>query len=268
MLAVAGSGAVSRQEDLVARAKRTQRTDARRRNRAEQAALAGETIEAGEPGTTSSGTGASATKPAQQRPGFTSLMKAAYRPPNIVDDLKSLPMVLLNPGFAIATLGSIGIAVYFVFTFNDAVSQVPIGDTAGLAAVSQSYQVAAMMMGLVVSPPPAVGAFLIGFFAKRASWLGGLIYGIVCTILVIFVLQQPAGRLFTGDAPPQDFIVTYAAWAPMGAALFAAAAAWYKRFLNMSNPNRAARQEQQKKQERKPPQGRGDVKSNYRSGSR
>jgi hypothetical protein len=118
-------------------------------------------------------------------------------------------------------------------------------------------------MGMVISPPPAVGAFLIGFMAKRASWLGGLIYGIVCTIVVMLVLQQPAGRLFTGDASGQDFMVTYAAWAPMGAALFAAAAAWYKRFLNLSNPNRAARQEQQK-QERKA-QGRGDVKPNYRS---
>mgnify|MGYP003347034142 CR=1 FL=1 len=65
----------------------------------------------------------------------------------------------------------------------------------------------------------AVGAFLVGFLATRASWLGGLIYGIVCTIVVILVLQQPAGRLFTGDSPVQDFIVSYAAWAPVGAAL-------------------------------------------------
>ncbi len=268
MQAAARNGAVSRQEDLVARAKRTERTDARRRSRAEQAALAGETTEATEAGATatgSSGTGSADAKPAQ-RPGFTTLMKSAYRPPNIIDDLKALPVVLLNPGFLLATASSIGIAIWFVLSFNSAVSQVAIGDTESLATVSQSYQIPAMLMGMVISPPPAVGAFLIGFMAKRASWLGGLIYGIVCTIVVILVLQQPAGRLFTGDGSAQDFIVTYAAWAPVGAALFAAAAAWYKRFLNLSNPNRA-RQEQQKKQERKP-QGRGDVKPNVRSGSR
>lgn len=257
----------------MARAKRTERTDARRRHRAEQAEQAEQvaaTAQANEKAGGSNGTASSTAKPANaQRPGFTNLMKAAYRSPNILEDLKSLPIVLLNPGFAIATAGSIGIAIWFVLSFNTAVSAVPIGDTEGLAAVSQSYQIPAMLMGMVISPPPAVGAFLIGFMAKRASWLGGLVYGIVCTIVVILVLQQPAGRLFTGDAATEDFMVTYIAWAPMGAALFAAAAAWYKRFLNMSNPNRAARQEQQKqqKQERKP-QGRGDVKTNSRSGSR
>jgi hypothetical protein len=267
MQAAARTGTVSRQEDPVARAKRTERTDARRRRRAEQAALAGETVEAGEAATSTGAKDAAAAKPAQaQRPSFTTMMKAAYRPPNIVADLKALPVVLLNPGFLIATVGSIGIAIWFVLSFNTAVSLVPIGNKEGLAQVSQSYQVPAMLMGMVVSPPPAIGAFLIGFMAKRASWLGGLIYGIVCSVVVVLVLQQPAGRLFTGDASAQDFIVTYVAWAPMGSALFAAAAAWYKRFLQLSSPARA-RQEQQKKQERKP-QGRGDVKPNYRSGSR
>jgi hypothetical protein len=261
----------------VARAKRTERTDARRRHRAEQAALADAT--SGTEATAGSAVTSKAdatsksvatSKPAQpQRPGFMTLMKQAYRAPNIVDDLKALPEVLINPGFAIATLGSIGIAIWFVVSYNSAVSAVPVGDTAGLAAVSQSYQIPAMLMGMVISPPPAVGAFLIGFMAKRASWLGGLIYGIICTIIVILVLQQPAGRLFTGDTAGDSILVTTAAWAPLGAALFAAAAAWYKRFLNMSNPNRA-RQEQQKKQQQpeRKQQGRGDVKPNYRSGSR
>ncbi len=253
----------------MARAKRTDRTDARRRRRAEQAALTGETETIEETTAKPGSTSATKAKPASgQRPGFTALMKQAYRPPQIIDDLKALPLVLINPGFLLASAGSIAIAVWFVLSYNTAVSAVPIGDAEGLAAVSNSYQIPAMLMGMVISPPPAVGAFLIGFMAKRASWLGGLIYGILCTIIVILVLQQPAGRLFTGDASAESFIASTAAWSPVGAALFAAAAAWYKRFLNLSNPSRAAAQrerDQQGKQQK--PQGRGDVKPNHRSTS-
>jgi hypothetical protein len=255
----------------VARAKRTERTDARRRYREEQATLTGEegasetTMSESTSKSTTSKSTTQGAKPTGQRLGFTTLMKAAYRPPRIVDDLKSLPIVVTNIGFIGATLGSIAIAVWFCISYNTAISAVPIGDTAGLQAVSASYQIPAMLMGMVISPPPAVGAFLIGFMAKRASWLGGLIYGVICTIIVILVLQQPAGRLFTADGSPDAIIASTAAWSPIGAALFAAAAAWYKRFLNLSNPNRA-KAEEQKKTEKKP-QGRGDVKPNHRSTS-
>jgi hypothetical protein len=265
----------------VARAKRTERTDARRRYREEQAPLTGEegasetTSEttskptASNPSNSKSSTSKSATdgaRPAGQRQGFMTLMKAAYRPPRVIDDLKSLPLVVTNIGFIGASLGSIAIAVWFCLSYNTPISAVPIGDTAGLQAVSASYQIPAMLMGMVISPPPAVGAFLIGFMAKRASWLGGLLYGILCTIIVILVLQQPAGRLFTADGSPDAIIASTAAWAPIGAALFAAAAAWYKRFLNLSNPNRA-RAEQEKKKTTGKPSGRGDVKPNHRSTS-
>ena len=91
---------------------------------------------------------------------------------------------------------------------------------------------------MALQPPPAIGAFLIGFAAKRASWLGGLIYGIFVTIVAIVVLQTPAGRLLTGDGSAEAVIVGHAAWSPVGAALFASAAAWYRRFLDLANPNR------------------------------
>ena len=92
----------------------------------------------------------------------------------------------------------------------------------------------------------AIGAFLIGFTAKRASWLGGLIYGIFVTIVAIVILQTQAGRLLTGDTSAQAVIVGHAAWSPLGAALFASAAAWYRRFLDLANPNRQAQQQARK----------------------
>jgi hypothetical protein len=39
----------------------------------------------------------------------------------------------------------------------------------------------------------------------------------------------------------QSLVIT-----PISGALYAAAAAWYKRFLNLANPNRAARAQQQR----------------------
>lgn len=250
----------------MARAKRTQRTDARKRYRAEQAGPAETGASATAAGTTASKAApGQPAKSGQQRPGFTTLMRSAYRSPNILEDLRALPVVLLNPGFLIAMAASAAIAVWFCLAYNGPVSQVPANDTEGLSAVLSSYSIPYMLMGMVFSPPPAVGAFLIGFMAKRASWLGGLIYGIFCVIVVILVLQQPAGRMYTVNQTAEQWIIQNAALAPVGAALFAAAAAWYKRFLALSSPNRNAAREQQKKQPK--PQGRGDVRPNHKSRS-
>ena len=50
---------------------------------------------------------------------------------------------------------------------------------------------------MFVTPPTAAGAFLIGFTAKRASWLGGLAFGVVAAICYVVVLSSPAGKMLT-----------------------------------------------------------------------
>jgi hypothetical protein len=92
-----------------------------------------------------------------------------------------------------------------------------------------------------VAPPPAAGAFLVGFTAPRASWLGGLAFGIVAAVCYAAIVLSPAGRLLIGSNPPEAFVLQAAVMGPIGALLFASAAAWYKRFLNLASPNRGRR---------------------------
>jgi len=49
--------------------------------------------------------------------------------------------------------------------------------------------------------------------------------------------------------------VGHAAFSPIGAALFASLLAWYRRFLDLANPNR-----RQQAQSRRTTGGRGDMK--------
>ncbi len=239
------------------RAKRTDRTDARRRYRAEQAALT-----AAEPGadsadasTDAAASGKTTQAPPPQRPGIMGSVRAAYRQPHIMDDLRHLPQVVTNWGFLVAIAGSAAAVAWFVIAYTPGLDGVPVdpNSTTGLQGVIATSPIAYFVGTMVLQAPPAVGAFVIGFTAKRASWLGGLIYGIYTVILLLIVLATPAGRLITQDGPAQSVIVSSAAWAPMGACLFASALAWYRRFLDLANPNRGRqRQAQQARSKAKP----------------
>jgi hypothetical protein len=249
----------------VARAKRTDRTEARRRHRAEQATQAsGEAVDGAEAEgpsgssstrTASSKATSSKSSPAPaQRPSITAAFKGAIRPLDLRGDIAALPQVLTSWGFLLAIALTVVAAGWFVLAYNEPMSAVqPGAPVSDLESVVGSNSIPYFVATMALQPPPAIGAFLIGFAAKRASWLGGLIYGIFVTIVAIVVLQMPAGRLLTGNGPADAMIIGHAAWSPLGAALFASAAAWYRRFLDLSNPNRGA--QQQKKQ-----QGRGDMK--------
>ncbi len=243
----------------MARAKRTDRTEARRRYRAEQAALATDELDIDDDGAGTSAAGARSA-PANssgttKRPSIVAAFKGAIRPLDLRGDIAALPQVLLNWGFLAAVGLTVVAAGWFVLAYNEPMSAVQPGAPASdLEAVVGTNSIPYFVATMALQPPPAIGAFLIGFAAKRASWLGGLIYGIFVTIVAIIVLQLPAGRLLTGNGPADAVIIGHAAWSPLGAALFASAAAWYRRFLDLSNPNRGGAQRQNKSQ------GRGDMK--------
>ena len=179
--------------------------------------------------------------------------KGAYRQPHILDDLRHLPEVVTNLGFLAAIGGSLAAVIWFVVAYAPGLSSVPVNpaSSADLQPVVQSQPIPYFLGTMVLQAPPAVGAFVIGFTAKRASWLGGLIYGIYTVILLLVVLQTQAGRLLTGDGAAETVVISAAAWSPMGACLFASALAWYRRFLDLANPNRG-RQAQQSRAKAKP----------------
>ena len=229
----------------MARAKRTDRTEARRRSKEQQLATEG-----GAAGVAS----ATAAKPAAapvQRPSLTAALRGSFRPLDLSGDFRALPRLLLHWSFwgpALATI--VGSVVFIVWaqTWEEGVAPTTFGTVAYLAFQMLVYPV----------PAPAGAAFIAGFGAPRASWLLGILIGVIAAVSYTIVLYTvPVGLLVKTQADIQPAALTALLMAPVGSALFAAAAAWYKRFLNLANPNRGQRRGQAAA---RPTSGRGDIK--------
>lgn len=257
----------------MARAKRTDRTNARRRYRAEQAALtvdpdADPTADAtagAKPAGASKGAAPASAGPA--RPSIMTALRSAFRPVDLRGDLRALPRILTHWGMLVSlAIVVVSTAVFIVSTDAlgaslDLSLSNPLEGKLGDTVSSLSFYA----VSLFVVPPPAAGAFLVGFTAPRASWLAGLIYGLVAAACYSAILLTPAGNVLMAQMRVRDPSAVIAnAWivAPIGAAFFAAASAWYKRFLNLANPNRG------RKPEKPAPKGRGNAKPNSRAASR
>ena len=243
----------------MARAKRTDRTDARRRYRAEQASLTAAATEADDEGTQpvqASSKGAKPTTPPQQRPSITGAFRGAMRPLDLRGDLRAAPRVLTHWGVLAAIGLSIASSVVFVLSTNELAQSVDWTAPLPLEGKQLNTVASVAILGvqMFVLAPPFLGAFLIGFTAKRASWLGGLVFGLVAAACFTAILQTPSGQLLLQGGAPATAVASAAAISPVGAALFASIAAWYRRFLNLANPNRA------QKAQAKPQQGRGNMK--------
>ena len=209
-------GGKFRQEDFVARAKRTDRTEARRRFRAEQTVLGADPEVGGEDAVAAAKPkGASAGAPV--RPGIVASFKAAYRPVNLREDLRVAPQVLVHWGVLAAIVGAAAASVVYVLTTSEmgAALDFSLSDPLAGKQVGTASQVSYFAVSMFVTPPPAAGAFLIGFTAKRASWLAGLVYGVFAAACYIYILTSPAGRLLTGDNPPDAYMAQAAALAPI-----------------------------------------------------
>jgi hypothetical protein len=212
----------------LARAKQTTRAEARRRHRltvAQADPLAGETSGDGESaaGTRrdgdsghSSGPGArssSATTPA--RTGLTSAFRGAYRPPHVREDIAALPELIRGRWFLI----SLGLVV--------------VGFAGWLAVPST---LTFFLLQTVTLPPAMIPIFLVGFTAPRASYLLGLIVGIVDVLLYsLLVVTSPTLGPGLGIA---DILFTGIAIGLPASLVFASGAAWYKRFLALSSGRR------------------------------
>ena len=89
---------------------------------------------------------------------------------------------------------------------------------------------------------PAIGGvFIGGFLAPRASWLVGVVIGLVSAVCYVALgvsglLPTPFAEQFTVNALGAS--VSAFIYSPIMGAFFAAAAAWYRRFLALSSPNR------------------------------
>jgi hypothetical protein len=213
----------------VARAKQTGRAEARRNYRQATAQTTaddgtepdfGERRPAATPGR--SGAQAKRTEPAQSgRVGFTGAFRQAYRAPHVREDIAALPTLVRTRGFLAAlALVLVGAAVVLVFP---------------------NYTGSRFAWELLVWPGSALAPQLVaGFFAPRASYLLGLLVGIVQGIVFTIFLTQFTERLGTTLPAEQvgSLLSVSFLTGPISGALFAAAAAWYRRFLALSSPGR------------------------------
>lgn len=229
----------------MARAKHTGRAEARRRYRqATSQQVDAEDLEAqeDEPPPPTRGRGsrsepAKAPQPPQAaaRPGFGSAFRAAYHPANVREDLALLPRLLRHWAFLLpAALILVGAVV---------------------ATIWWNYTGGQLVFQLLVYPGSGFGLpqLLTGFFAPRASYLLGFLISViqgVAAIVFAFNISARLGTPITGDALPGLLTQAFLA-GPLSGTLFAAAAAWYRRFLQLSSPRRAAAARQQQERSSK-----------------
>ncbi|HUG29876.1 MAG TPA: hypothetical protein VMQ65_05090 [Candidatus Limnocylindria bacterium] len=215
----------------MARAKHTGRAEARRRYRQANLSADDESLELDDSGPElETAPTRSSAKPAQRpdpqpsgRPGFMAAMRSAYHRADIREDLRHLPMLLRSRALLAAIL------------------LVLAGAAAQLSF--PGYTGSAFAWELLVLPGSALGPQLVaGFFAPRASYILGFIVGIVQGIVFSVFVTQFASQLGTalpGDQIGQLLTLSFVT-GPISGTLFAAAAAWYRRFLALSSPRRAA----------------------------
>jgi hypothetical protein len=300
----------------VARAKRTDRAEARRRYRAQLAEQARDEIDdSTDEAEPPIGTGKPlqpARQPATpgsapvQPSGIGYAFRAAFHQPNYREDIAYLPRLILHP----SVWGPILVTIV----------------TAGVFLATGGREIfSTLAIQYFVAPPPIGAIFIAGFFAPRASYLAGGLVGLVSALVLAGMIAVAPPSLVTpqgnptaspspeasagaatsaapsssaaaspsspaaspsplsaapssassapspaasGSAGPSpapsqapgtviparmtadQALVSALATSPLSGVFFGAAAAWYRRFLRLANPNRGrppARQNQRRR---------------------
>jgi hypothetical protein len=216
----------------VARAKQTDRAEARRRHRVatritdEPDVDGGDGRESNVPGTVPSQRRTAPSKasgPAtpQGRVGITSAFRGAYRPLHLRDDLALLPQILLSRGF----LAAAGLVLAGAIAF----------------AIFPGYSGSSLAWEYLVVPGNALAPVLVaGFFAPRASYLLGFIVGLLEAVAYNLVVPYVAPQLGVDASPVSGLLLVSLVSGSVSGMVFASVAAWYRRFLALSSPRRNA----------------------------
>ena len=215
----------------MARAKRTDRADARRRYRQ---TVAGDPLEGGLEDDAAGSPVATASTPAPSRRtagasaaggkpmGFTDAMRVAWHQPNVREDIAALPSLVRTRWFLIPlALVLVGIVGVIFFPTN---------------------YVSGLFFQLMVLPPAMAPVFIVGFFAKRASYLLGFLISLVDTIgyaIFVYVALPAIAQGATPTQSAQELVLSAFAVGPLSGIFFASGAAWYRRFLALSSRQRA-----------------------------
>lgn len=215
----------------MARAKNTARASARRRTRETQRAeLAAQ--EAGESEQTTD-------TPAQE-----SSRKALFKMPNVREDIRLLPSIFRTRRLLWLPLGLLVLGLALALVIDSLSPEV--------ASILELY------LQFFFVPPALFVFFIAGFLAPRASYLVGLLYGLVAGIIwtiAILVTGLAAASGTTTTTTSYDPLIVTGNMLAIGVVygtLAAAFAAWYRDFLHgMQERSRQKRVEQEAKERAK-----------------
>lgn len=218
----------------MARAKRTTRAEARRRYRAEHGLPDETTIDDETPEVVTTSRRAQPVAGQPARMGIGAAFRQAFRPLDLRGDLQALPRLLRDKAFIVPVLLTVA-ATALVLSIP---RQATPADPATAPPADLLTLLAAFSFTYFIQPPAFGGVLISGFFAPRASWLLGGLVGLVSAVCyAAWVLGTP-----TPVTPPAvsatEVILLGFVFSAISGALFASAAAWYRRFLQLSSPNR------------------------------
>jgi hypothetical protein len=214
----------------VARAKRTERAAARRRHRS---AMEPEAIEA-EATEVEAATARRPASPARStgeavRVGIGAALRSSFHPLHVREDIAALPSLAMHRALWLPVLVTIA-------------STVAVVVTGGKDAITP------FLFAYFVQTPALGGVFLAGFLAPRASWLLGAIVGLVAAggyVAILSIVPGAISPTAPGGAKLEEIAFSAFLLSPIMGGLFAAIAAWYRRFLTLTNPNRGRRPQNQ-----------------------
>ncbi|OGN83964.1 MAG: hypothetical protein A2X23_07635 [Chloroflexi bacterium GWC2_73_18] len=209
----------------MARAKRTDRSEARRQHR-EQLRLEQETEE------TADEAPAATSTPAPQRRGLFSM----FRLPNVREDARAFPSVVRH-SHAI-WLPTVIISGTF------AVGLLPGATSADGSLLATIFRFA---FQFVLLPPAFLAVFMAGFLAPRAQWLAGGLAGAIATVfyaaLVMILGNASVDTLQQGITVTAVVLVAYL---PIYF-LMGGLGGWYRRWLRQTSERNRARAEEKRK---------------------
>jgi hypothetical protein len=170
--------------------------------------------------------------PPTGRLGIGAAFRQSIHPLNVRADFAALPGLVTNKALWLPILLCIVAAVLFTVMPN---------------------QLTYLLMQYFLWAPPIAAVFLGGFLAPRASWLIGILIGIAASLLFAILLvtglfnqsmltimqtTQTTIELRIAEDLYPGTVVQWLLLSSVMGGLFAAGAAWYRRFLQLSNPNR------------------------------
>jgi len=218
--------------DNVARAKRTERAAARRRHRAatEPDLLEAEMEEDRGPATPRRAAPPRASGDTV-RVSIGTALRSSFHPLRVREDLAALPSLVRHRSLWLPILAT-------------------VASTVAVVATQGKDVITPFLFAYFVQTPALGGVFLAGFLAPRASWLLGAIVGVVAAggyVAVVALVPSSISTTAPDAAKLGDIAFGAFIASPIMGALFASLAAWYRRFLSLTNPNRGRRSQQPQK---------------------